>query len=78
MYAIKWVMHEHEAEPVEEETSCHGDLDAVVLSCQRRLSIMREKHPFDLPDGFLVFDDEGNEVRRWFRSPRSHFESGDD
>jgi hypothetical protein len=74
MFTIKWVMHHREAEPVEEETSCHGNVDAVVLSCQRRLSIMREKHSLDPPDGFLVFDDEGNEVRRWFRSPRRHLE----
>jgi hypothetical protein len=70
MYTIKWVVHQHEAEPVEEETSCHGDLSAVVLSCQRRLSIMREKHSLYPPDGFLVFDEAGNELRRWFKSPQ--------
>jgi hypothetical protein len=37
-------MRLREAERVEEETDCGGDLDAAVLSCQRRLSILREKH----------------------------------
>jgi hypothetical protein len=70
MFTVKWVMHRHEAQPVEVENNYSGDLDAVVLSCQRRLSAMREKHSLYPPDGFLVFDENDNEVRRWFRSPR--------
>ncbi len=72
MFTVKWVTHRHEADPIEVETSCHGDLDTVVSLSQRGLSAMREKHSLHPPDGFLVFDAEGNELRRWFGSERSH------
>ncbi len=72
MFTVKWIMHRHESQPVEVETSCHGDLDTVVSSCQKRLSKIREKHSANPPDGFLVFNSEGKEVRRWFGSERSH------
>ena len=39
-------------------------------SCQARFSEMRSKHPNTPPDGFLVFDSTGNEVRRWFELAR--------
>jgi hypothetical protein len=72
MYAIKWVMHRYETQPVVVENSAVADLDALVLSCQWRLSEMREKYPLNQPDGFLVFDEAGNELRRWFGSERPH------
>jgi hypothetical protein len=64
MFTVKWVMHRHETRPAEVEKSAIADLDALVLSCQWKLSEMREKHPSNPPDGFLVFDGEGKEVRR--------------
>jgi hypothetical protein len=72
MFAVKWVIHRYETQPVEAENSVLKDLDAVVSSCQQRLPIMREKHPEAPPDGFLVFDGAGNEVRRRFGSERPH------
>ncbi len=72
MYAVKWVMHRHEAKPVEVENSVLANLDALVLSCRKRLSAMREKHSLCPPDGFLVVDENDNEVRRWFESERPH------
>jgi hypothetical protein len=71
MFTVKRVKHRYERLPIEIETS-HGDLDALVSSCQWKLSEMREKHPMNPPDGFLVFDEAGNEVRRWFASERPH------
>ncbi len=72
MFTVKWVMHRHETRPAEVEKSAIADLDALVLSCQWKLSEMREKHPSNPPDGFLIFDGEGKEVRRWFGSERPH------
>jgi hypothetical protein len=37
-----------------------------VESCQARFPEMRCKHDNTPPDGFLVFDSVGSEVRRWF------------
>jgi hypothetical protein len=31
---------------------------------------MRGKHPHTPPDGFIVLDGTGHEVRRWFESAR--------
>jgi hypothetical protein len=52
MFSVKWVVHRHEIQPVAVENSAVQDLDEVVESCP--------------PDGFLVFDSAGSEVRRWF------------
>jgi hypothetical protein len=65
-------MHRYETQPVVVESSAVTDLDALVLSCKWRLSEMREKYPLNQPDGFLVFDEAGNELRRWFGSERPH------
>lgn len=68
IYLIAWVIHGCESEPIEEELG-FGDLNALVLWSQRMFSIMRERHSATPPDGFLVFDSDGREVRRWFRAP---------
>ena len=70
MFSVKWVTHRHETQPVEFENSRLMDLDEVVRSCRARLSDMRREYPGTPPDGFLVFDNTGDEVRRWFESPR--------
>jgi len=70
MFSVKWVTHRHETQPVEFENSRLMDLDEVVRSCRARLSDMRREYPGTPPDGFLVFDSTGDEVRRWFESPR--------
>lgn len=70
MFIVKWVAHRHETQSVEVENSALQDLDKVVESSQARFPEMRRKHPSTPPDGFLVFDSDGNEVRRWFESAR--------
>jgi hypothetical protein len=71
MFEVRWVIHRQETQPVEVENSTLKDLDEVVSSCIARLPAVREKYPWTPPDGFLVFDGAGNEVRRWFGSARS-------
>ena len=69
-FRVKWVVHRYETLPAEVENSVIQDLDKLVESCQGRFSEMRGKYPNTPPDGFLVFDGAGNEVRRWFESAR--------
>jgi hypothetical protein len=68
--SVKWVVHRYETLPVEVESVVLLDLDKLVASCKGRFSEMRCKYPNTPPDGFLVFDSAGNEVRRWFESAR--------
>ncbi len=70
VFTIRWVVHRHEKETVMTETSDLLDADAVVASCLERMPSMREKNTKAPPDGFFVFDSEGNEIRRWFGSAR--------
>ena len=69
-FIVKWVVHWHDTQPVEIENGAFHDLDELVKSCQARFPEMRGKCPSAPPDGFLVFDSAGNEVRRWFESAR--------
>lgn len=66
MYSMKWVERGKEGEPVEVENSILTDLDRIVASGQEALVGMRLRHIARPPDGFLVVDDDGKEVRRWF------------
>ena len=69
-FIVKLVVHQYEALPVEVENDIPQDLDELVSSRQERFVEMRLKYPNTPPDGFLVFDSDGIEVRRWFGSAR--------
>jgi hypothetical protein len=69
-FIVKWVVHQYESLPVEVENDIPQDLDELVSSRQERFVEMRLKYPNTPPDGFLVFDSDGIEVRRWFGSAR--------
>ena len=69
-FKVTWVVHRYETLPVEIESGVVEDLDKVVSCCQERFFEMRLKYPNTPPDGFLVFNSDGNEVRRWFESAR--------
>ena len=69
-FKVKWVVHRYETLPVEIESDVVQDLDKLVSCCQERFFEMRLKYPNTPPDGFLVFNSDGNEVRRWFESAR--------
>ena len=65
MFSVKWFEH-GKSDPVEVENSILTDLDRVVSFCQEALLGMRLRHIARPPDGFVVVDDDGREVRRWF------------
>ena len=69
-FKVKWVVHRYETLPVEIESGVVQDLDKLVSCCQERFFEMRLKYPNTPPDGFLIFNSDGNEVRRWFESAR--------
>jgi hypothetical protein len=69
-FSVSWVVHRYETLPVTIEYCVGEDLDQIVESCRARLPEMRDKYPNTPPDGFLVFNGAGCEMRRWFESPR--------
>jgi ribose 1,5-bisphosphokinase PhnN len=69
-FSVHWVAHRRETQPVAIERTALQGLDKLVETCQGRFSEMRRTYPGLPPDGFLVFDNDGNEVRRWFETVR--------
>ena len=69
-FSVNWVLHGNETRPIEVETSALDDLDKLVEICRGRFDEKTRMHPDAPPDGFLVCDNAGNEVRRWFKSVR--------
>jgi hypothetical protein len=69
-FSVSWVVHRYETLPVKVEHCVFQHLDKLVESCRARFPEMRGRHPNTPPDGFLIFDGAGTEVRRWFQSPR--------
>jgi hypothetical protein len=66
MFTVKWVVRGKEAEPLESESFQVRSADTLVTACRYRLVLIRRKYPDEPPDGFIVFDGSGKEVRRWF------------
>jgi hypothetical protein len=66
MFIVKWVARGKESEPILIEKGFLTTLDKVVSSCRRRIPALRLDHPDTPPDGFIVLDSDGTEVRRWF------------
>jgi hypothetical protein len=70
MFSVKWLERGKESNPVEFENRILTELDRVVSSSQGGgLLGIRLRHIAKPPDGFIVVDDNGNEVRRWFAPP---------
>ncbi len=69
-FSVSWVVHRYETLPVKIEQCAFRDLDKIVESCRARLPEMRDKYPTTPPDGFLVLNGAGTELRRWFGSSR--------
>jgi hypothetical protein len=68
--SVHWVAHRRETQPVAIERTALQGLDKLVEMCQGRFPEMKRTYPDTPPDGFLVFDADGIEVRRWFDSVR--------
>jgi hypothetical protein len=69
MFRVKWVVRFDEDRPVHVEDSVALDLDNVVAAGKEKLHGMRMSRSDRPPDGFIVLDDDGNEVRRWMSQP---------
>jgi len=70
MPIVKWFSNAS-PDPVEIERTVLDDPDEIVSSCRERLSIMRRYERPNAPDGFVVVNGAGAEVRRWFEEPES-------
>jgi hypothetical protein len=66
MFIVKWALRFDDKNPMEVEESILTDLDEVVSSSKERLYGIRLRYTTNPPDGFIVFDENGRELRRWF------------
>jgi hypothetical protein len=71
MFTVRWVSREKINKPIVSDESAFTSLDATVVSAQERLYSMRLRYIHSPPDGFIVVDDDGKELRRWL-APRTH------
>jgi hypothetical protein len=71
MFEVKWITYRAGklVDVVEIEHSEMRRLDEVVAALQFRLPRMRLRHPVNPPDGFVVLDKDGNELRLWVGKP---------
>jgi hypothetical protein len=70
MFRIKWMTHFSEIGMIDTDDSIiESDLDRLVYSCIEKLRKMRMIASGQQPDGFVISNEEGSEVRRWFDSP---------
>jgi hypothetical protein len=66
MFTVNWVVRGKESAPIESERFRVHGVDTVVEACRDRLAAMRLNYPDTPPDGFIVLDDSGREIQRWF------------
>lgn len=67
MFIIKWMMRYEERSPVRTEESILTNLESVFERCVGQLEGMRLKNSANPPDGFIIYDEDSNELRRWFK-----------
>jgi hypothetical protein len=72
MFSVKWVYRRQEDEAILVEEGYIVPLDKVVSLCKRRSPVLRLDFPDTPPDGFIVMDSEGREVRRWYAPEEAH------
>jgi hypothetical protein len=70
MFTVRWVAYGHEGDSIESEVFRDIHADVIIEACKLRLPSMRLQFAGAPPDGFLVFDSGGKQVRRWFGSKR--------
>ena len=71
MFTVKWIVRFEENKPIEVAPSTHSDLDRLVVFCQGQLTAKQVSHASTPPDGFLICDESGKELRRWIAPPLS-------
>jgi hypothetical protein len=65
MFRVKWVERFNEHQPIAIEDSVLTDLDRIFVSCKERLPGKKFKQFGPTPDGFILCDEDGAELRRW-------------
>jgi hypothetical protein len=66
MFTVKWVVRGKDAYPIESEEFRVRHVGTLITACRCRMDMMRHKYSRTPPDGFIVFDDSGKEIARWF------------
>jgi hypothetical protein len=66
MMTVKWVVRFEENTPLRVEESILTSIEGVFDRCKDQLRGMRLKDWTNPPDGFVICDEEGTELRRWF------------
>jgi hypothetical protein len=66
MFTVNWVVRGKEAEPIESERFRLNHVSTLIMACRYRMEMMQLKYPETPPDGFIVIDDAGKEIGRWF------------
>jgi len=66
MLIVKWVVRFEENTPLLTEECIRTSIDGIFEKCKDQLHGMRVKNWTNPPDGFVICDEEGNELRRWF------------
>ena len=69
MFTVKWIVRFEENNPIEVEPGRQANLDRLVAYCQGQLVTKRMSYASAPPDGFLICDERGKELRRWIALP---------
>lgn len=68
MFKVKWITRFNDHRPIAIEDSILIDVDKVFTSCRERLYGKRFERFGVPPDGFVICDEDGKELRRWLAS----------
>lgn len=69
MFTVKWIVRFEENRPIEVEPAKHADRDGLVAFCQGQITAKRISYASTPPDGFVICDERGKELRRWLAPP---------
>ena len=72
MFSVRWVQHGKEDKAIALENSILTDLDRVFEAAKEAFEGRRLQHISPPPDGFIVIDSDGKELRRWFTERHPH------
>jgi hypothetical protein len=68
MLTVKWIQRFADNSPIEIEASVFTDVDRVFALSRSQLPSKRLR-VLNPPDGFIICDEDGYEIRRWLAEP---------